>query len=202
MGWSELPYNQEDIVRDIIYTAAEVRAHYDNFVVLGIGGSALGPMAVFNALCHFRYNDLDAKKRGVKFYVEDNVDPERMLALLDVIDVEKTMFNVITKSGATSETMSQYLIITDILKRDAVTIGQSISSQRRLKARATSSNSQRKRASRHIIFPTESADVSVNFALSDFFRRRCSASISSDFCAVRRRWTRRATHPIRTRTPL
>jgi len=117
MGWSELPYNQEEIVRDIIYTAAEVRAHYDNFVVLGIGGSALGPMAVFNALCHFRYNDLDAKKRGVKFYVEDNVDPERMLALLDVIDVEKTMFNVITKSGATSETMSQYLIITDILKK-------------------------------------------------------------------------------------
>lgn len=40
-----------------------------------------------------------------------------MLALLDVIDVEKTMFNVITKSGATSETMSQYLIITDILKK-------------------------------------------------------------------------------------
>ena len=50
MGWSELPYNQEDIVRDIIYTAAEVRAHYDNFVVLGIGGSARGPMEVFDAL--------------------------------------------------------------------------------------------------------------------------------------------------------
>ncbi len=117
MGWSELPYNQEEIVRDIIFQAADIRAKFDNFVVLGIGGSALGPMAVFNALCHFRYNDLDAKKRGVKFFVEDNVDPERMHALLDVIDVEKTMFNVITKSGATSETMSQYLIITDILKK-------------------------------------------------------------------------------------
>ena len=117
MGWTELPYNQEDVVRDIIYTAAEVRAHFDNFVVLGIGGSALGPMAAFNALCHLHYNELDPKKRGVKFYVEDNVDPERMLALLDVIDPAKTMFNVITKSGATSETMSQYLIITDILKK-------------------------------------------------------------------------------------
>lgn len=117
MGWTELPYNQEDIVRDIIFTAAEVRAHFDNFVVLGIGGSALGPMAAFNALCHLHYNELDPKKRGVKFYVEDNVDPERMLALLDVIDPAKTMFNVITKSGATSETMSQYLIITDILKK-------------------------------------------------------------------------------------
>jgi len=117
MEWSELPYNQENVVRDIIYTAAEIRSKYEYFVVLGIGGSALGPMAAFNALCHFRYNDLPKEKRGVKLFVEDNVDPERMKALLDVIDVEKTMFNVITKSGATSETMSQYLIITEILKK-------------------------------------------------------------------------------------
>lgn len=61
-----------------------------------------------------------------------------MLALLDVIDVEKTMFNVITKSGATSETMSQYLIITDILKRNAARIGQNTSSQPLPRARATS----------------------------------------------------------------
>ena len=46
----------------------------------------------------------------------DNVDPERMAALFDVIDVKKTVFNVITKSGSTSETMSQFLIIRDILK--------------------------------------------------------------------------------------
>ncbi len=117
MGWSELPYNQAEIVGDIIMTAADIRAHYKNFVVLGIGGSALGPMAVFNALCHLRYNELPEEKRGVKFYVEDNVDPERMHALLDIIDVKETVFNVITKSGATSETMSQYLIITDILKK-------------------------------------------------------------------------------------
>lgn len=116
MGWTELPYNQAEIVVDILETAKEVRENFDNFVVLGIGGSALGPIAAFQALCHLRYNDLPEKKRGVKFFVEDNVDPERMLALLDVIDVKKTMFNVVTKSGATSETMSQYLIITKLLK--------------------------------------------------------------------------------------
>lgn len=116
-GWADLPYNQDAIVNDIIATTADVRANFDNFVVLGIGGSALGPTAVYTALCHFRYNDLPKEKRGVKFFVEDNVDPERMLALLDVIDVKRTMFNVITKSGATSETMSQYLIISDILKK-------------------------------------------------------------------------------------
>jgi glucose-6-phosphate isomerase len=49
--------------------------------------------------------------------VEDNVDPERMAALLDVIDLEHTVFNVITKSGSTSETMSQLLIVTDLLRK-------------------------------------------------------------------------------------
>ena len=40
-----------------------------------------------------------------------------MQALLDVIEPDKTMFNVVTKSGSTSETMSQYLIIMDMLKK-------------------------------------------------------------------------------------
>ena len=40
-----------------------------------------------------------------------------MQELLDVIDVKKTCFNVISKSGATSETMTQYLVISDLLKK-------------------------------------------------------------------------------------
>lgn len=117
MGWCDLPYNQDEIVEDILKTAKDINDKFEYFVVLGIGGSALGPIATFQALCHLHHNDLPREKRNApKFYVEDNVDPERMVALLDVIDIEKTMFNVITKSGATSETMSQYLIIMDILK--------------------------------------------------------------------------------------
>lgn len=118
MGWTELPTNQKEVVADIIATAKQVRKNFDSFVVLGIGGSALGPMALFQALCHLHHNELPkSKRKAPKFYVEDNVDPERMTALLDVIDVKKTMFNVITKSGSTSETMTQYLIIADILKK-------------------------------------------------------------------------------------
>lgn len=118
MGWTELPYNQKEIVNDIMATAKIIRKKFDNFVVLGIGGSALGPTAVFQALCHLRHNELPARKRKApKLYVEDNVDPERMASLLDVLDLNKTVFNVITKSGATSETMSQYLIIMDLLKK-------------------------------------------------------------------------------------
>lgn len=118
LGWTELPYNQNEIVEDIIKTATEISQQFDAFVVLGIGGSALGPIAVHQALKHLRYNEGTREQRGhPRFYVEDNIDPERMQALLDVIDVKTTCFNIITKSGATAETMSQYLIISDLLKK-------------------------------------------------------------------------------------
>ena len=117
-GWMDSPYNQKEVVKQINATAKRIRRTFDNFVVLGIGGSALGPIAVFTALKHLYYNELPKKvRKGPKFYVIDNVDPEKMNALFDVIDLEKTMFNVITKSGATSETMWQYLIIMDMLTK-------------------------------------------------------------------------------------
>lgn len=118
MKWRELPYNQNEIVTAIEAVAEDVRARADSFVVLGIGGSALGPIAVQQALNHPHYNELPkAKRNGPKLYVEDNIDPERLAALMDVIDPATTVFNVITKSGGTSETMSQLLIITDLLHR-------------------------------------------------------------------------------------
>ncbi len=123
MGWTELPYNQDAIVNDILQTAKEVRKKFKYFVVLGIGGSALGPIMAFNALKHLHYNELPQRERGgPKFYVEDNVDPVRMQALLDIIEPEKTCFNVISKSGATSETMAQFLIIADILQKKGVNL--------------------------------------------------------------------------------
>ncbi len=127
MGWTELPYNQDEIVEDILKTAKEVREKFENFVVLGIGGSALGPIMAFTALCHLHYNDLPKEKRnGPKFFVEDNVDPVRMHDLLDVIDPTKTCFNVISKSGATSETMTQYLILLDLLNKAGVNIKENV----------------------------------------------------------------------------
>lgn len=118
MKWRELPHNQDDVVEEILKVAATVRETCEDFVVLGIGGSALGPIAVQQALNHLHYNDLPREKRGgPRLFVEDNVDPERMAALLDVINLDKTVFNVITKSGSTSETMAQLLIATDLLKK-------------------------------------------------------------------------------------
>lgn len=127
MGWTELPYNQSEIVSDILATAKEIRKKFKYFVVLGIGGSALGPSMVFNALKHLHYNELPKSMRGgPAFYVEDNVDPVRMAALLDVIDPAKTCFNVISKSGATSETMAQFLIIANELEKRGIDLSENM----------------------------------------------------------------------------
>ena len=117
LGWMNLPYNQEEIVSEIDKVAEHVRKTFKYFVVLGIGGSALGPIAVHQALNHLHYNELpDSKRPDPKFYVEDNIDPERMAALMDVIELDKACFCIISKSGGTAETMSQYLIVTEALK--------------------------------------------------------------------------------------
>ncbi len=117
MQWRDLPYTQDDVMQDILNTAEVIRNKFDYFVVFGIGGSALGARMLFNSLKHLKHNELpDHVRNGPKFYVEDNIDPEGLRALFDVIEPEKTCFNIITKSGNTSETMSQLLIVTDMLK--------------------------------------------------------------------------------------
>lgn len=122
MKWRDLHSSQDAVLCDVKRIASRIRDHFDTFVVLGIGGSALGPIAVHQALNHLHYNDLPHDKRnGPRLFVEDNVDPQRMSDLLDVIDPRKTAFNVISKSGSTSETMAQLLIILDLLKK---TVGE------------------------------------------------------------------------------
>ena len=90
MGWTKLHDEQDTVVEDIIKTAEEVRSKFKNFVVLGIGGSALGPISAFQALCHLHHNEVNQgrRKNAPKFYVEDNVDPERMVALLNTIKLK------------------------------------------------------------------------------------------------------------------
>lgn len=117
--WAELPYADEKYLDELISYCGAIGKKADSFVVFGIGGSALGPLAVASSLLHLHHNELPKEKRNApKLYVEDNVDPERMKALLDVIDLKTSYFNVITKSGETSETLSQFLILYALLKKE------------------------------------------------------------------------------------
>jgi len=83
---------------------------FDTMVVLGIGGSALGNKALYSAL----KTEAQLPK---KLYVYDNVDPIYLYEILGSINLETTLFNIITKSGTTAETMAGYMILTDMIKR-------------------------------------------------------------------------------------
>jgi len=115
LGFRKLPYDTK-LADEVAGLASEIQARCDNFIVVGIGGSALGNIALHSALNHPEYNHLARPpRRGPRLFVPDNVDPDRIAALLDVVDLENTVFNVITKSGGTAETMSEFLVFRDAL---------------------------------------------------------------------------------------
>jgi len=118
LRFAELP-GRRDTVRAVSALARELRTRCDNFVVLGIGGSALGSIALHTALNPPHYNLLPRSQRKdcPRLFVEDNIDPVRFGSLLDLLNPRRTIFNVITKSGQTAETMSQFLIVRDLLRR-------------------------------------------------------------------------------------
>jgi len=98
--------------------ACEIRAECDNFVVLGVGGSALGSEAIFEAMRSPGYNFLPRESRGApRFFVEDSIDPETMNGLLSCIELDETVFCVVSKSGRTTETMTQFLYVRDLCEQ-------------------------------------------------------------------------------------
>jgi len=115
LRWLDLPH-AEEVIADIETYAASVRGRFRNVVVLGIGGSALGNTALFNALSSPYHND-DPPGELPRLFVLDNVDPDLVGEWIEHFDPTKTLFNVISKSGGTAETMSQFLIFRELLIR-------------------------------------------------------------------------------------
>ncbi|MDX2198181.1 MAG: glucose-6-phosphate isomerase [Phycisphaerae bacterium] len=117
--YRELPTDRE-MLREVKSAIDEYEGEYENLVILGIGGSALGNIALQTALNSPYYNLLSKKQRGgPRLFVMDNVDPVQFSAMLEVIgpDLKRTLFNVISKSGETAETASQFLTICDLLQK-------------------------------------------------------------------------------------
>ncbi len=117
IGFYNLPYDKK-LFKDVLLLSKELTDRFDNLVVLGIGGSSLGGRAVFNALRHPYHNLLPRDKRkGLRVFFCDNIDPDSFSPLLKILNLKKTVFNVITKSGGTAETIAQFLVINDLLKK-------------------------------------------------------------------------------------
>ncbi|WP_024866101.1 glucose-6-phosphate isomerase [Butyrivibrio sp. FCS014] len=94
---------------------------FTTVVQIGIGGSDLGPRAMYLALENW------AKKTG-NFKMEakfiSNVDPDDASAVLNSIDVEHSIFILVSKSGTTLETLTNESFVTDALKKAGLDQGK------------------------------------------------------------------------------
>ncbi|MGH3090117.1 MAG: glucose-6-phosphate isomerase [Rubrobacteraceae bacterium] len=114
LGFMRLPETRE-YAEASAKLADEIRnSGATDFIHVGIGGSALGPMAVHKALHHPFYNLINDRP-GPRMHFAENVDPTTLSAILDVAEPDGTWVNVVTKSGSTAETMANFLVIRGVL---------------------------------------------------------------------------------------
>ncbi|MEP6857603.1 MAG: glucose-6-phosphate isomerase [Gemmatimonadales bacterium] len=123
VGFVDLP-SDKTLLAQVEKFASSAQGRYDDVVILGIGGSALGPIALRTSLRPSGWNLLDDKARGgyPRLHVLDNVDPETIDALLGRLRLERALFIVTSKSGGTAETMAQFLIVHDRLAREKLDV--------------------------------------------------------------------------------
>lgn len=112
LGFFDLPFAAETVDR-VVEMADGFGQWFEDVVVLGIGGSGLGAIALKEALLGPAWNDRSADDREhfPRLHIVDNPDPVTVGSLLDRLDPARTMFNVVSKSGATAETMAEYLVV-------------------------------------------------------------------------------------------
>ncbi len=101
----DLPFQDTEEIERI---AGWIREKARYFVILGIGGSALGPKVILDTLC---------KTNEPHVFIYDNVDPRTIEKILRHVRPEETVVNVITKSGTTVETVAGFMIMWEAFKK-------------------------------------------------------------------------------------
>ena len=86
---------------------------FTTVVQIGIGGSDLGPRAMYLALENWAKVN-NTFKMEAKFI--SNVDPDDASAVLNTIDVAHSLFVLVSKSGTTLETLTNESFVKDALK--------------------------------------------------------------------------------------
>lgn len=119
LGFLTLP-SDDALLKSSIAVAEQGKGDYDDILLLGIGGSALGPIALRTALCAPNCNSLskDERKGFPRLHVLENVDPGTIAATLGRLDLKRTRVLVVSKSGGTVETMAQYMIVREALAQE------------------------------------------------------------------------------------
>lgn len=117
-GFLKLP-RRRSVLAQVAASARRWRRRKPEHVIhVGIGGSSLGAEAIFRALAHPLHNELPASRRpGPRVHFVDNVDPERLAALLDAVDLRRSLVHVVSKSGGTVETAAGFQVVREALEQ-------------------------------------------------------------------------------------
>jgi len=102
-----LAFEEASSIPRIRELAQTLGKKYENILLLGIGGSALGAKAVLQFL-HGPFYNLE-KHAQPRLFILDNLDPVLITKALDVIDIRKTAIIYTSKSGSTPETAAQFI---------------------------------------------------------------------------------------------
>ena len=119
LGWMELPTNYDKKEFEKIKKSAKrIQDNSDVLVVIGIGGSYLGARAVIEALTHTFYAYLPKEQRKTPqiLYVGNNLNPNYINDIIDLIGNRDFSINVISKSGTTTEPAIAFRIFREILE--------------------------------------------------------------------------------------
>ena len=109
---------------DTVQSMKEWINGFENFVVIGIGGSSLGARAIKEALCCPDWNYLEQNKRNgsPKLFFLENPDPDITASVLDRLDLRHTLFDIVSKSGSTAECMAHYQIVRGLLQSRGLSV--------------------------------------------------------------------------------
>jgi len=117
IGFLDLP-DDRTTARACMDFARTLDPFIDTVVTLGIGGSSLGPRALYSALAQ-PYDQLATRSAGMprRLFFPDNIDPITFAAIIERLPLDRVLWNVVTKSGATAETCAQFLVVADQLDK-------------------------------------------------------------------------------------
>jgi glucose-6-phosphate isomerase len=132
LSWMSLPYAYDprfgstqfgtelhDTWTLIGRAAKAIRQRASDYLHLGIGGSALGSIALRDALADGLDPAPGAPESPCRVHLPDNVDPELIDRLIRTVDWSKAYVNVVSKSGGTVEPLTTFFAVYEQLKRHA-----------------------------------------------------------------------------------
>lgn len=106
VGYYDLPLQDLDSIQKFSRSVIQ-----KNIAIIGIGGSTLGTYAIYNFL-----KKANEYKKSLHFF--ESTDPMDIKSRLKKIDLENTLFIVISKSGTTMETISIFKYFASLVKME------------------------------------------------------------------------------------